>query len=156
LPRPSSWQKILKERQTIKPLAGILISLLLAAGSLSAGELFARVCIRDFCVKAEVAETAPKRRQGLMHRPGLSPEEGMLFIFEDEGMHSFWMKNVKFPLDILWISKEKTVVDVIKDAPPCGKDCPSLKPKARAKYVLELSAGSADKHNINIGDSVNF
>jgi len=89
----------------------------------------------------EVADTPETLARGLMFRDSLAKNEGMLFVFPDVGIHSFWMKNTKIPLDIAWISADKIVVD-IQSMMPCETDpCPSFVPQKEALYALEVPAG---------------
>lgn len=115
-----------------------------------------RVCFENVCVQAEVADTESKRRLGLMFREGLAENQGMLFVFEEEGRHSFWMKNMKFPLDIIWIGEDKRIVEIRSSVRPCREVCESLIPKAAAKYALEVNAGFTDKNGIKTEDRVSF
>jgi uncharacterized membrane protein (UPF0127 family) len=89
-----------------------------------------------------------------MFRKGIAFSEGMLFIFEEEARHAFWMKNMKFSIDIIWLSKDKRVVDIASNVLPCVQDCPRLVPKQDAKYVLETAAGFCAKYNIRPGDQL--
>lgn len=91
-----------------------------------------------------------------MHRKKLGDKQGMLFIFESEDYHGFWMKNMHFPLDILWLSADKKVVDIHQFALPCKDVCKNLIPKAKASYVLEVNAGFVQSHRVAVGDTVNF
>ena len=68
----------------------------------------------------ELAESPARRQRGYMFRDGVGPEDGMIFLFEEEEFHSFWMKNVSFPLDILWMAGDGTVVDVSLLLAPTG------------------------------------
>ena len=91
--------------------------------------------------QVEIADTNESRRLGLMFRKNLAKNHGMIFVFENEGRHSFWMKNTLIPLDLVWISADKKVVD-IKTLQPCLQDpCPSCHPQDKAQYVLEIRAG---------------
>jgi uncharacterized membrane protein (UPF0127 family) len=104
-------------------------------------------------VTAELALSVEQRSRGLMFRDGIAADKGMLFIFEEEATHSFWMKNVKFPIDILWLDREKRIVHMAKQVPPCKKDpCPTYTPVRPAVYVLELSAGKSDDMGLKPGD----
>lgn len=115
-----------------------------------------RVCLDD-CFYVELAETQEERSKGLMYRESLDQDKGMLFIFDQEKEHSFWMKNTLIPLDIIWINKDKEVVDIEKNVQPCvQEECEIFKPNDKAKYVLELNAGESDKTNIKIGDTLIF
>ena len=98
-------------------------------------------------IAVEVAVTDEERAQGLMFRESLPPFAGMVFVFEGLEIRPFWMKNCHFPLDMIYTTKDGTVVDVLKNVPPCAPDpapCPSVVPGARADTVLEVNAGVAD------------
>ncbi|MSQ07049.1 MAG: DUF192 domain-containing protein [Dehalococcoidia bacterium] len=96
----------------------------------------------------EVVATPEQRAQGLSGRPQLKQGTGMLFIFEKEGAYGFWMKEMQFPLDLVWISSQCAVVDVTLGAPPPApgqpqSELPIYTPKAPVLYVLEINAGEA-------------
>ena len=92
-----------------------------------------------------------------MFREIILPDQGMLFVFEEEDIHSFWMKNMKFSIDILWLDKEKRIVHIKKHAPPCKKEpCPSYDSKTPSMYVLELRAGSAEENKLKLYDRLDF
>ena len=117
---------------------------------------YANVKIEDTKIRAEVADTLMQRTRGLMFRKALSEGEGMLFVFGKEDYHGFWMMNMSFPIDIIWISKEKKVVDILKNAQPCKLSCLTHKPKEKALYVLEVNANFTEKHSIKIGSTLEF
>ncbi|MFA6955347.1 MAG: DUF192 domain-containing protein [Thermoanaerobaculia bacterium] len=105
----------------------------------------------------EVVADPDTRAQGLMFRSSIGAGHGMLFIFPASDVHSFWMKNTLIPLDILWIDEARTVVHVERNVPPCKADpCPSYPPKAAAKFVLELGAGQAAAHRLDVGGKLVF
>jgi len=92
-----------------------------------------------------------------MFRDNLGVDQGMLFLLKEEAVHTFWMKNMRFPLDIIWIDKEKKIVDIAKNALPCvNNTCPNLVPRQKSQFVLEVNAGYADKNNIKIGEILDF
>jgi uncharacterized membrane protein (UPF0127 family) len=106
-------------------------------------------------VRADVAGDEASRQRGLSGRPGLADDEGMLFLLPDDSP-SFWMKGMRFPLDILWI-KDGRVVDVSADVPtPRGSDAPlpTYSPDRPADRVLEVNAGWAADHGVRRGDAV--
>ncbi len=108
-------------------------------------------------VTAELAVTEEERAKGLMFREKLLPDQGMLFVFEREGLHSFWMKNTLIPLDMLWLDSGKRVIHIAADVPPCpAEPCPSYGPEIPARYVLELKAGQAAAQGIKVGDRLQF
>ena len=116
-----------------------------------------QVCINNHCFIVELAKTDEERKKGLMFKEELGLNEGMLFVFEKEGEYSFWMKDVLIPLDIIWINESKEIVFISKNNQPCEKSfCPSINPNKKAKYVLELNEGVADKINLKIRDKAIF
>jgi len=108
-------------------------------------------------ITAELAITDEERQLGLMFREKINYDQGMLFVFEEEGIHSFWMKNMKIPLDLLWLDKNKRIIHIEEAVPPCKRDpCPSYTPKYPAMYVLELKAGSVNENGLELYDKLDF
>jgi len=106
---------------------------------------------------AELALNDEQRQRGLMFRKNINKDQGMLFIFKEEGLYSFWMKNMSFPIDILWLNKEKRIVHIEQGVPPCQKiPCPSYVSKNPALYVLELKAGTVEENAIQLYDRIDF
>lgn len=115
------------------------------------------VCIKDRCFTVEIAANQSQREYGLMNREHLDPDRGMLFVFEGDGYHSFWMKNTLIPLDIIWINSSQEIVYIERNAQPCTPDyCPLIDPWTNASYVLEINGGLCDEYDINAGDKVNI
>jgi uncharacterized membrane protein (UPF0127 family) len=119
------------------------------------------VTIDDASFAVELAVTPQQRTQGLSGRPVLPPGTGMLFIFESADRYSFWMKDMRFPLDLVWISAECIVVDITEDVPPPAPgqavaDLPTYRPSEPAQYVLEINSGEVESANIRLGDRVEF
>ena len=105
--------------------------------------------------KVEIASTSAQHKIGLMHRENLPEDKGMLFIFKQEQALSFWMKNTLIPLDIIYISRDKKVVSISANTPPCKKDpCPGYPSKGNASYVLEINSGLAERFGIEKGAEV--
>jgi|CXWL01.1.fsa_nt_gi uncharacterized membrane protein (UPF0127 family) len=105
-------------------------------------------------IAVEIAVTPQQQEQGLMFRKSLAENSGMLFIFDQERMMSFWMKNTLIPLDVIFLDQQGTVVD-IQTMPPClseQAECPSYPAKGKAKYALEINAGKAEKLGLKNGD----
>jgi uncharacterized protein len=116
-----------------------------------------KVCFENNCFDLEVAETREQRKQGLMFREKLDPNKGMLFIYQQEAIYPFWMKNTLISLDIIWINKENQVVYISQNNQPCqDNDCFSINPDKKAKYVLEINAGKAAEINLKVGDQAVF
>ena len=103
---------------------------------------------------AEIADTPAKRAQGLMGRTSLAPDHGMLFTFSEPGQWTFWMKNTKISLDILWLDTDGKVIHLELNVPICTRTdegCPRYHPAKKALYALELRAGMAERLGIQKG-----
>lgn len=101
--------------------------------------------------QVEVAQTQEERSRGLSGRAGMKDNQGMLFVFDQAAFQNFWMKDMKFPIDIIWMDGGFQVVDITRNLSPqtYPKTFTSLSP---AKYVLEINAGLSEKNNILLGD----
>ena len=100
-----------------------------------------------------MALTPEERAQGLSDRPDLAPDTGMLFIYRQQNRYSFWMRNMHFPLDILWISANCIVADASLNVPPpepgqTTDQLPRYSPAVPVQYVLEINAGEAAARGI--------
>lgn len=104
-------------------------------------------------VEAELANNMTKRMKGLMFRDSLGDNEGMLFVFPDEQYRTFWMMNTTIPLDAIFFSADGKVVDIIPMDPCSSILCPKYRSKEKAKYVLEVNQGFAEKNGIEEGSS---
>lgn len=114
-----------------------------------------KVVINDAVVRAEIAATPENRTKGLSGRPSLKENEGMLFVFDKPGFYSFWMKDMNFPIDIIWISEEMKIIDITKNAKP--ESFPeTFFSRNTAKYVLEVASGWADGNSIKEGQIAKF
>ncbi len=108
-------------------------------------------------IQAELADTPQKRSRGLMFRERLAPNVGMLFVFEEEGEWSFWMKNTIVALDILWLGPDKKIVHVEENVQGCRADpCAEYKPNKSALYALELPAGTIKREKLANGMKLVF
>lgn len=105
-------------------------------------------------IDIEIADDEYSTQTGLMYRTKLETNHGMLFIFPDVQMRSFYMKNTKIPLDIIYIDEDKTIVSFQKNAQPMDET--SLPSDAPAKYVLEINAGLSDAWQLAVGDKISF
>jgi uncharacterized membrane protein (UPF0127 family) len=108
-------------------------------------------------VTLELATTDQERTLGLMFRESLPEGRGMLFLFDKQEIHPFWMKYTFIPLDMIWLDGAGKVVDVRADVQPCRSDpCPSYSPRAPDRAVLEVNAGFAAAHGVTIGSVLHF
>ncbi|MEM2130964.1 MAG: DUF192 domain-containing protein [Candidatus Woesearchaeota archaeon] len=116
-------------------------------------------CFENKCIKAEIRDEEKERELGLMFRENLSENEGMLFIFQNNVNYAFWMKNMKFNIDIIFIDKNKKIVSITKNAFPCNKpdkECELYYSNQAYKYVIEVVANFTEKYNIKEGQKVYF
>jgi len=111
------------------------------------------VTINGYNISAFVADTNEKRTNGLSRVENLNKDQGMLFILDYPSKQGFWMKEMNFPIDIIWISDNHTVIDIKKNLEPCVSIlmCPVYSPAFDAKYVLETGSGFSESHSIAPG-----
>ncbi|WP_282081105.1 DUF192 domain-containing protein [Aquimarina algiphila] len=102
----------------------------------------------------EFAENEYQIQTGLMYRKSMEDKQGMLFIFPEEAPRSFYMKNTKFSLDIIFIDSNNKVVSIQKNAQPLNES--SLPSEGPAQYALEVNAKLTDTWNLKKGDSISF
>jgi uncharacterized protein len=119
-----------------------------------------RLKIGNATLRVEIADTKEKRTKGLGDRDALAQNDGMLFLFDQPGLYKFWMKGLKFPLDIIWI-RNNTVVDILKYVPaplPEESDAslPVYAPVTEVDRVLEVNAGFVDAQRVKVGDKIQF
>lgn len=113
------------------------------------------VMIGGSVIVAEVADTPAKQQQGLSGRSGLGPDRGMLFVYDESRIPSFWMKDMNFALDIIWIGHEKTVVGITENISPDTYP-QTFSPDQPVQYVLEVPAGYANRTGVEVGDPANL
>ncbi|MBD2328737.1 DUF192 domain-containing protein [Alkalinema sp. FACHB-956] len=116
----------------------------------------AQAKIADQIIRLEVASTPQQQAMGLMYRPALSDDQGMLFPFSPARTVNFWMKNVPVPLDMVFLYQGK-VVAIADQVPPCETDastCPTYGPNDLVDQVIELRAGRAQTLNLQVGDRI--
>lgn len=108
-------------------------------------------------ITIEIADTPDLSAKGLMFRKSMPEDQGMLFVFVDEDIRAFWMKNTLIPLSIAYIDKDRKIVDIQDMAPAANHpNPPSYPSKKPAKYALEMNQGWFKKNKITIGDQFNW
>ncbi|MBI4252584.1 DUF192 domain-containing protein [Candidatus Uhrbacteria bacterium] len=113
------------------------------------------VGLGDAPLKVEPLYTFEQQQKGLIGRESLPEDSGMLYIFQmDDSGRLFGTKGMKFPVDIIWANNDRTVVHIHKNVPPNFVD--DLKSLWPARYVLEVNGGYADKHGIDVGDTIDL
>lgn len=111
------------------------------------------VVVGDQMIEVEIAETEEARERGLSGRESLAAGHGLLFLFESPGMHGFWMKDMRFPIDIVWIDEDWVVLGVERGAEPASY--PDIfSPPAPVRSVLEIPAGQARAYGIDTGSKL--
>ncbi len=131
-------------------------------GLLSTGPAYARgiVTVGSVEIPVDIANTPQTQIQGLSDRRSLPDNEGMFFIFEKASIRSFWMKDMHFPIDMIWIGDNLEIIDITENAQPDsyhdGVNPKLFTPQFPSKYVLEVNAGFARSHSIKIGDVVSL
>jgi uncharacterized protein len=145
---PSAW------------LACILSVLTPSPGVTSDSSLIAIRTPAGSTIQAELADTPFKRATGLMYRDHLKRDHGMLFVFGQPHAWSFWMKNTKISLDLIWLDEKKRVVHIERNVPICTKtddSCPQYRPNSEdAVFVLEITGGTVDGYKIQKGSTLQF
>lgn len=118
------------------------------------------VTANSLTIDAKVVTSSQDRKKGLSKQDSLPLNQGMLFIFENKGPYGFWMKDMKFAIDIIWLDENKRIVDIVTYAAPQpgqkDKELTVYKPRSDALYTLETNAGLSSLNNLQIGDKVNF
>ena len=104
-------------------------------------------------ITIEIADTDQAREKGLGGRDSLLEDGGMLFIFPEDGVYSFWMKDMRFPIDIMWLSADGRIVDLLENVSPDTYPT-AFSPKKPARYVLELPANTVKRLKTRLGDIV--
>ena len=110
-------------------------------------------------IQAEVVTHQIDMARGLMFRDSLPEGRGMLFVHGSPAKYSYWMYQVKIPLDIIWMDGRGRIVEVVENAPPCDKpssQCPNFGGTQDALVVLELPGGSARRHGVATGEFIKF
>ena len=111
------------------------------------------ILVDEIPLEVQIADSEPRRVRGLMFQEQLPSDQGMIFVFEKPGLYSLWMLNMQFPLDMIWFDQDGAVVHIEKNVPPCKTaleitTCQSVIPDNEAFYVLEVTTGFVDEHNI--------
>ncbi|MFA4818003.1 MAG: DUF192 domain-containing protein [Parcubacteria group bacterium] len=111
--------------------------------------------INDYNFLAEVVDNSEKRALGLSGRPELCPECAMLFVFEKPNQVSFWMKDMQFDLDIIWIASDE-IENISKNVSHAQGSAEVVQAPGPVDKVLEINAGISEKLDLKIGDKVEF
>ncbi len=135
-------------------ILAVIIFILFSKGAQNFSNLTHKnLSIGDSIINVAIADTPQTRERGLSGTKSLKAGQGMLFVFEKPDYQAFWMKDMNYPLDFVWIGPDYTVKDVTENVLP--ESYPkAYSPKEPVTMVLEISAGEIEKKNIKIGDEV--
>ncbi len=126
-------------------------------GSLNNNGYNTNLSIDNINFKVKIVTTLKDQQKGLMNVTSLPSNEGMLFSYSSSGNNSFWMKDTLIPLDMIFMSQNKQILYIQKDALPCNTDpCQIYSIPEPSQYVLEINGGLSNKYNFKVGDIVKF
>jgi uncharacterized membrane protein (UPF0127 family) len=120
--------------------------------------LKAKVSIEGLQLSAEIPTTRELMAKGLAVKNELRENASMLFVYEEPSKQSFWMKDMKFPIDIMWVDSNGKIVHIEENLEPCplAPICPTYAPNTDSQFVLETVSGFAQRHNIGLGTYIKF
>jgi len=149
-----NWRKITSWCLVVLVLCGIGV----AAYYVMLPQLQPHVTVHlgDGVFAAQVAKTDAAREKGLGGTLNLRSDQAMLFVFDSDSKWSIWMKDMNYPIDIVWLDSTKKVVYMVKNAPPESYPYEQFTPKETARYVVELPAGTVEQKTVNIGAMAAF
>ena len=143
-------------------LVGLFLGLSLLAGACnhnSSGYSDAKIKLAGQVIQVDIASNESTRQLGLGGRQAMQENQGMWFVFDQSRIYTFWMKDMQFPIDIIWINSGK-VVDITANAAvqPGATDIDLVRysPSSSASRVLELNSGWASRHGLQVGDLVQY
>ena len=132
-----------------------IVVLLIFMIDISSKQDFSKMIVNGKEINLEVVKTLEDKRKGLSGRDSLDIDVGMLFLFEDSAIRSFWMKEMNFPIDILWIDENREIVGIEESVSPNSFPQKFLSPKP-VPFVVEVNGGWSREHKIKVGDTVEF
>ncbi len=134
-------------------IAGVVLVLSIAGLIYSTRTQQPSVIVDGNTFEVQVADSLAERRLGLSGQDALENDEGMIFVFDENGQHNFWMKEMNFSIDIIWIDENLRVVHIEEMVSPSTYP-ESFAPNVEARYVLEVYTGQAEAQGIDLGDEV--
>lgn len=136
-------------------IAGVIKIAKLDKNSASSVAKYVTLQLNTADLKLKVLDTDALRIKGLSDSVSLAENEGMLFVFDRPGYHGIWMKDMKYPIDIAWLDQFRKVIHIERNVSPDTYPQVFL-PPTEDVYVIEVNANFFEKHNIKIGDEINF
>lgn len=111
--------------------------------------------IKGVSFYTDIADNDIKRIRGLSHRYSLADNSAMLFVFDEPAIRKFWMKDMFFPIDIIWLNENKEIIHIEKNISPSTYP-KSFGPDLKSLYVIEVSSGTSEKLSLSIGEKIEF
>ena len=108
----------------------------------------------ELVLRLQAAATPKDRTKGLMNRDKLAPADGMIFLFPHASRHSFWMKDTRIPLDILFVDAQGSITFIAANTTPQSLN--PIKPPSVVTVAIELDAGRASRDSIAVGDKIRY
>jgi uncharacterized membrane protein (UPF0127 family) len=144
---PSSWL-----------IAGLIVAVIAAGLYVVMPQMRpqAMVHLGDGIFRARIARTYEQRQTGLSGVQYLGDDEAMLFVFDRDSRWSIWMKDMNFPIDVVWLDAHQKVNYIVKNASPDSYPTTVFTPKEEARFVIEVKAGTVDQQRIAIGQTAAF
>jgi uncharacterized membrane protein (UPF0127 family) len=116
-------------------------------------QLYSVFCLYKTLLTIEYAKSAAEIDKALSGRKELAKDHGMFFAYPTDGNYYFWMKDMNFSVDIIFLSSDYKITDILYSAPPCGTgDCPKVTPPDKFRYALEVNSGWSKANELKIGD----
>lgn len=103
-----------------------------------------------------IADTDATRELGLGGRASIPEDQAILFVFDKPDTYEFWMKDMQFPIDIIWLDAEKSIVFIESDVSPDSYPDSTFAPEKESLFVIEANAGFVSNHNLKVGDKLNI
>ncbi len=142
-------------KKNIKSILIVLVFFILLFSFLYINQNNKKIILNEKEFIVSVADTQAKQTKGLSFKKRMKESRGMLFVFDEMKQNNFWMKDMYFPLDIIFFDENKKVVYVVSNVTP--ESYPeTFGGEVLSKYVLEINASLAEKYNIKIGDEFYF
>jgi uncharacterized membrane protein (UPF0127 family) len=141
-----------RNKRSLLIIGGVVALLVLIAGLLYERGQGPQITIKSHRFAVEVADTDATRSRGLSGRPSIGQHQAMLFIYDQPGMRCFWMKDMRFSIDMVWLNPDKKVVNIERDISPATY--PTNFCHNNAQYIVELAAGTAAQLHLQTGDTV--
>ena len=129
----------------------ILLFLIFIAGC---DHMEKKACFKDKCIDLEVMESLEEKSTGLMFRDSLEENKGLLFVYDYPEKRGFWMKNVKFPIDIIWLNQENKIVHIERNVPRCIDNCKIYYPDIEAYNIIEVNANFTLENDVKVWDII--